>query len=145
MSNPYQYQNQLAQDRLGSRITARLSEAADSLPHDISERLRSARVQALGQRKMALKQVVTRLAVSGSAASVTLGQEHLGWWGRLAAALPLVALVMGLVAINIIQDDNRANELAEIDAALLTDALPPSAYTDPGFSQFLKITSVQER
>ena len=145
MSNSYQYQNQLALDRLGLRITARLSDATDSLPHDISERLRAARVQAVGQRKMALKQAVTRLAVSGSAGSVTLGQEHLGWWGRLAAALPLVALVAGLIAINVIQDDNRANELAEIDAALLTDDLPPAAYADPGFSQFLKISSVQER
>ena len=52
---------------------------------------------------------------------------------------------MGLIAINVIQDDNRASELAEIDAALLTDDLPPSAYADPGFSQFLKISSVQER
>ena len=37
------------------------------------------------------------------------------------------------------QVDNRANELAaEVDAALLTDDLPPAAYTDPGFAQFLK-------
>jgi hypothetical protein len=25
-----------------------------------------------------------------------------------------------------------------VDAALLTDDLPPSAYADPGFAQFLK-------
>ena len=30
------------------------------------------------------------------------------------------------------------HELAEVDAALLTDALPPAAYADPGFLQFLK-------
>jgi hypothetical protein len=26
---------------------------------------------------------------------------------------------------------------AEIDAALLSDSLPPSAYSDPGFAEFL--------
>ena len=57
--------------------------------------------------------------------------------------LPLIALLVGLVAINIIQDDDRANELAEVDAALLTDDLPPSAYTDPGFTQFLRVSKEQ--
>ena len=27
---------------------------------------------------------------------------------------------------------------AEVDAALLTDDLPPAAYADPGFAQYLK-------
>jgi hypothetical protein len=55
----------------------------------------------------------------------------------------LLALVLGLIAINTIQNDDNANELAEIDAALLTDDLPPAAYTDPGFAQFLKMNSGQ--
>jgi len=61
------------------------------------------------------------------------------------AALPLLALVLGLIAISIIQNDNRTTELAEIDAALLTDDLPPTAYTDPGFAQFLKLSSGQNQ
>ena len=61
------------------------------------------------------------------------------------AALPLLALVAGLIAISVIQNDNRANELAEIDAALLTDDLPPTAYTDPGFAQFLKSNAGQNQ
>jgi hypothetical protein len=56
----------------------------------------------------------------------------------LASLLPLIALVAGLAIIQNIMDDDRANELAEVDAALLTDDLPPSAYADPGFLQFLK-------
>ncbi|MBC7611256.1 MAG: DUF3619 family protein, partial [Polaromonas sp.] len=28
----------------------------------------------------------------------------------------------------------------EVDAALLTDELPPAAFSDPGFVQFLKVT-----
>jgi hypothetical protein len=70
-----------------------------------------------------------------------MGSEHLGGWGRLAAFAPLVALVLGLVFISMILDDNQANELAEIDAAILTDDLPPSAYADVGFTEFVKLNS----
>ena len=146
MTNSYQYQNQLAQDRFALRMTARLSDAADDLPYDILERLRATRVQALGKRKTAFTtHTATSMAVSGDTATLTFGTENLGWWGRIAAAVPLLALVFGLIAINIIQDDNRANELAEIDAELLTDDLPPAAFTDPGFTQFLKLSMGQSQ
>ncbi len=35
-----------------------------------------------------------------------------------------MALVIGLSAINAAQDENGLNEVAEVDAALLTDDLP---------------------
>jgi hypothetical protein len=53
----------------------------------------------------------------------------------------LVALLAGLLGIGILQEDQRAQELAEVDTAILTDELPPSAYTDAGFAQFLKAAS----
>jgi hypothetical protein len=40
--------------------------------------------------------------------------------------------------IHSLENDRRASEVAEVDAALLTDDLPPAAYADPGFIQFLK-------
>ena len=42
------------------------------------------------------------------------------------------------MAIELIQDDFWADEVASVDAELLTDELPPSAYTDPGFAQYLR-------
>jgi hypothetical protein len=48
-----------------------------------------------------------------------------------------LALVAGLLAIDVLQEQNRADELAEVDAELLTDDLPPEAFTDPGFMRFL--------
>jgi len=145
MKNLYQDQNQLEQDRFGLQVAVRLSEAANNLPYDISERLRAARAQALAKQKIAVIGIATEVAVSGGAASLTFGNEHLSWWNRIVAALPLLALVAGLIAISVIQNDNRANELAEIDAALLTDDLPPTAYTDPGFTQFLKSNAGQNQ
>jgi len=130
----------LLQDQFGRRIAARLSAQAD-FPHDISERLRVARQQAVASRKLQplpQRQLApaSGLVLNGNTASVR--DEGLNPWRGLAAALPLVALVVGLVAINVMQNDNRAREVAEVDAALLTDPLPPAAYTDPGFLQFLK-------
>ena len=40
-----------------------------------------------------------------------------------------MALLVGLVVINAAQDENGTNEVAEVDAALLTDELPPAAYS----------------
>jgi hypothetical protein len=74
---------------------------------------------------------------SGSTATLA-ADEHVSWWNRIASVLPIIALVAGLVLIHMIQNERRANEVAEVDAALLTDDLPPSAYADPGFIQFLK-------
>ena len=116
------------------RLTARLTAGSAELPHDIGERLRVARQQALARRKLAPVRAAASVVVS-SGGSATLGG---GWWTRVGAAVPLVALVVGLITISVLQDENRANDLAEVDAALLTDDLPPAAFTDPGFAQFLK-------
>jgi len=41
-------------------------------------------------------------------------------------------------------NDQTALELAEIDSALLIDDLPPHAYTDPAFVDFLKNQALQK-
>jgi len=128
------------EDQFGLHIAAQLNSATLALPHDISERLRAARTRAVAARR----QPQTRLQTSPSvvtqngAGLLSFGEEGLSIWSRLASFLPLIALVAGLALIQNIMDDNRANELAEVDSALLIDDLPPAAYADPGFLQFLK-------
>jgi hypothetical protein len=129
----------LPQDQFGQRVVARLAAGTAELPHDISERLRAARVQALSRRKLSSLQSASSVSVSGGQASLGFGDEVFGLWNRIAAALPLLALAAGLVTIHVVQNERRASDLAEVDAALLTDDLPPSAYADPGFVQFLKV------
>jgi hypothetical protein len=124
-----------AEDGFGRHVAARLSEGSHELPHDIGERLRVARAQAVAARKQA-PQLRTSPAVMHSGHVATVGGG--GWWTRIGSVVPLVALVAGLFAISAMQDEDRASELAEVDSALLTDDLPPAAYTDPGFAQFLK-------
>jgi hypothetical protein len=129
------------QDQFGLRIAAQLNSASLALPHDITERLRAARTRAVAARlkPQTRLQTSTSLVHQNGAALLNFGSdEGLNLWSRLASFLPLIALVAGLALIQNIMDDDRANELAEVDSALLIDDLPPAAYADPGFLQFLK-------
>ena len=132
-------------ERFARRLTARLNESTGELPYDISERLRAARVQALEKRKKPVLAHQTAAVASPllvrAGQSASLGGRHSeggSWWRSIASAVPLLALVAGLVAINFAQDEYSTQEVAEVDSALLTDDLPPAAYADPGFVQFLK-------
>ena len=128
-------------DRLGAVIASRLSDGLDDLPHDITERLRAARVRALANRQLSSIQVVevaSEISQSGGAATLQQGDADPIWWQRLAFLLPLLALVVGLITIAVAQEEIRVRELAEVDAELLTDELPPSAYADPGFAQYMR-------
>jgi hypothetical protein len=122
-----------AADQFGRAVAMRLDSGADELPYEVRERLRAARVRALAARK----QPEVAPVVVGRGGAATLGGER-SWWNRLASVVPLLVLAAGLVLIYNFQSDRRATELAEVDAALLTDELPPAAYADPGFLQFLK-------
>ena len=141
MINSLQNRSDVLQDRFALKATSYLSASTADLPYDISERLRAARVQAVAKRKIAPTQsAVTIVNGSGSAALTWGGDEGFSWWSRIGSVIPLIALVAGLLAINSVQNDNRAQEVAEVDAALLIDELPPAAFADPGFVQFLKST-----
>jgi len=137
----YSNQNQIdiLQDRFALKAISYLSSGTTDLPHEISERLRAARAQAISKRKIAKVQTAASTANMGGSAAITWSSsDGLGWWGRIGSVMPLIALVVGLLTINSVQNDNRAREVAEVDAALLTDDLPPAAFPDPGFVQFLK-------
>ncbi|MEO6015922.1 MAG: DUF3619 family protein [Polaromonas sp.] len=141
MTNSLQKRAEILQDRFGLKTASYLSASAADLPYEISERLRAARAQAVFQRKIAKTQTSASVVNAGGSAALTWGSdEGVSWWARIGSVIPLIALVVGLLTINSIQSDNRAREVAEVDVALLTDDLPPAAFADPGFVQFLKAT-----
>lgn len=127
-----------SQHEFGRRVAARLDQATAELPHEVTERLRAARVQALARRKVFSLQPARTGSVAPGGVATLGGDGGPPLWHRIASILPLIALLAGLVAIESIQDDQRARDVADVDAALLTDDLPPDAYADPGFLQFLK-------
>jgi hypothetical protein len=134
-SNMQNNESEQLQERFGRAVGRRLSAGTAELPYHVTERLRAARVQAVAKRRIeaVAPAVVTN---GGSTGALTFGGFSL--WRQIASVLPLVVLVGGLVVIHSVQNDQRATEVAEVDAQLLTDDLPPEAYADPGFVQFLK-------
>lgn len=135
------YPNQIEsyQDRVGRNIAARLTDASQSLPNDISERLKVARMQALAQRKVIKLQTASSVNSNGGAATLHMGESDGSLWSRLGAVIPLLVLIFGLLTIAVVQEQRRTNEIADVDVELLVDELPPAAYTDPGFVHFLNV------
>ncbi|NMM75697.1 hypothetical protein B2J86_01885 [Acidovorax sp. SRB_14] len=136
---------ELAADRFARRVTARLDQGAGELPYDVSERLRAARMQALAKRKKPapVHQPAPAVVPLGASAALGWGSEGGSWWRSVLSAVPVMALLAGLVIINFAQDEYGTAEVVAVDAALLTDDLPPAAYADPGFVQFLKTGGTQ--
>jgi len=128
-------------DQLARRVVLQLDSQAQRLPHDIGERLRVAREQAVRRaRESRLVEAAAPHAVAvrtGADGSVALGGTP-SWWVRIGSALPLLVLVVGLLLIQHLQENAEISAAAEVDSALLADDLPPDAYGDPGFVEFLK-------
>lgn len=127
--------------RFARRVVARLDQQSDLLGHDITERLRVGREQALARARQvrAARSVASpKLQIVGAArGTVSLGGSPSGWL-RLASLLPLMVLVVGLLAIQHLHEQAEIRAAADVDTALLSDDLPPEAYGDPGFAAFLK-------
>jgi len=125
--------------RAGLRLAAHLNAGTAALPHDVGERLRFARERALERARLARQpqaQTAPMVVLTGRS-TLALGGSPTWQW-RLASLLPAVALVAGLVTIQMQTDDDMVFAAAEVDSALLTDDLPPSAYADDGFAEFLR-------
>ncbi|TXC65913.1 DUF3619 family protein [Piscinibacter aquaticus] len=123
--------------RIGLRVAARLSQGTMALDGDISERLRFAREKAL-ERARAVRTAESRPAVAVSTSGAAVLGGGAGWWVKLGSVLPLLALAAGLFLIQYLHSEAQIETAAEIDAELLADDLPPAAYNDAGFVEFLK-------
>ena len=134
-----------AEARFGLRVSARLNEQAQGLPHDISERLRIARETAVAQARLQARSatqaatgaVVMSTGRGGRAALLGAGGGD-AWWFKLSSLVPLLVLVAGFFVIQQWQGEEQILAAADVDSALLGDELPPDAYADPGFGEFLK-------
>jgi hypothetical protein len=116
-----------------------LDESAARLPASTTDRLATARRAALSRKKSEAETVVVRvpaLAAAGMPSGLPAPRRR-SPLARLMLAWPLAALVAGLFAIAYFEDQQRTAELADIDAAMLSDELPLNAYLDHGFNAYL--------
>ena len=119
---------------LAYKVRRALDENLEALPAATVDRLAAARAQALARKK---------------ADAPATRREHKRWFdvdfhfsgaglGRLGVAIPLLALVVGLGGLYQYEQQQRIAELAELDAAVLADELPLTAYLDHGFNAYLE-------
>ena len=133
-------EDHIVEARLAARLASGLTGRLEDLPHDVSERLRFARDKAVA-RAQQVRQVApasgrTVVGVSSRGAAV-LG-NFVPWWQRAASVIPIVMLVAGFLAIDHWAVREQVVAAADFDAQLLADDLPPAAYSDPGFAEFLR-------
>lgn len=122
--------------KLVHQVRRALDEQLDTLPAATLDRLAHARAQALARKKphaaaLAHKQTAPGLRQLGS---VLAGMGGARW----TIAAPLLTLVLGFGLLFQYQQQRHITHLADIDAAMLTDELPLTAYLDPGFSAYLE-------
>ncbi|HEY8025484.1 MAG TPA: DUF3619 family protein [Burkholderiaceae bacterium] len=122
------------------KVRHALNEKLDTLPSSTTERLASARQAALARKKKdapaPLRILMGQKSLAGHGG--TMASEPFSWLGRFGLILPLVVLVVGLIGIVQYEKQQRINETADIDAAMLTDDLPVVAYADHGFNAYLE-------
>lgn len=129
--------------RFGLRVGARLSEQSEQLPADISERLRFAREQAMQKARAArarAPEAATEVTLNGGTTMALRGGpagNSSPRWLKLASLTPLLLLLAGLLLIQHSQWYQQIQAAAEVDTALLSKPLPPAAYNDPGFREYL--------
>jgi hypothetical protein len=122
--------------QFGNRVRQLLNQGLRVEP-GVAERLRAAREQALARQR-------PEPAPALAWADNVLGRFD-GWSGlSLRVLLPMAMLVAALAGIYNWQQNQRAAELEEIDAQLLTDDLPIDAYLDRGFQNWLKKRTSEE-
>jgi hypothetical protein len=133
----------LDEDSFGRRATALLEEGSRRLDDPIQNKLYQARVRALAIAREHNLGVVSN---SQLASSTNLGFSRFlssnPLWSILGWLAPLSVLVFGLMLIGEWQNDQRINDIAAVDLALLTDEVPPVAYTDDGFLAYLQLANI---
>lgn len=124
---------------LAYKIRHALNEQLDALPASTTDRLAQARARAMARKKADAPQPAVRRGwldvgylLSGQALS------------RVAVAVPLLALVIGMGGVYQHEQQERLAELADIDAAVLADELPLTAYLDTGFPAYLESQQRQQ-
>lgn len=125
---------------LAYKVRHALNEQLDALPASTTDRLAAARAAALARKKPHVEVLpFTRPASGWRAAWAGFGNVVSGpAMSRLAIAVPVLALVIGMGGMYQHEQQQQIAELADIDAAMLADELPLTAYLDPGFSAYLE-------
>lgn len=116
--------------QFAQHVRQRLNESLRVDP-SVALRLRAAREQALARHR---PDAHGELALAGHATGRVSGARAFA----LRVVLPLAILAVAFAATYAWQQRQRAAEVEELDAMLLSSDLPIDAYLDQGFAAWLK-------
>jgi hypothetical protein len=129
------------------KIVRALDENVSNISPAASDRLAAARRSAIARKKPEKVAVATPAftpVLAGAGATFSMGSGDtparrglIAKLGGLGLIWPLAALVIGIAGIAYFEDQQRKAELADIDAAMMSDSLPLDAYLDHGFNAYL--------
>jgi hypothetical protein len=119
---------------LAYKVRHALNEQLESLPDATTSRLAAARAAAMARKKADAPVHSRKNTFFGLDTGALFSRSGLG---RIAVAVPLVALLAGLAGVYQQEQQQHIADLAELDAAVLSDELPLTAYLDDGFNAYL--------
>lgn len=119
------------------KVRHALNENLDNMPTDTKTRLAQARAKALASKKSDAPVRVRARQVALAGQIGDFFSEPLSWFHRLGLAVPAIVLIAGLFGIYHLEQQQRISDTAELDALVLSDELPLSAYLDHGFNAYL--------
>lgn len=136
--------------RFAFKVRQALNETSEQLPAARLEQLAAARKAALQVQKPERHALQWNTRALPAGAAGTQSPRSLpgtpGLWGRLGLVGSMVLLVLAsMVGLYVNEQDNRINELAEIDTGVLVDDIPISAYADHGFNAYLKRVALRNQ
>ncbi len=133
---------EIAEMRTALAIRRVLDEGTDRLPFRVTERLASARQQALARVLDTPDPIRIRPALptaSESGTSISLR------WRLGAMAVSAMVFASVFVLVDTMKEEQSVEDLAEVDSALLTDDLPLDAWADRGFGVYLNNTRMPQQ
>ena len=125
------------EERYASRVRQALNHGLNDIPPTASRRLEAARHLALSRQKQTAPKMVLIHAGSLSFSS----PSNLPYLKQLMA---IAALLLGMWISFYWQSTQYVSALEEVDSALLADDLPPEAFMDNDFFEWLKDDTSEE-
>lgn len=114
------------------KVRHALNEKLEAMPASATDRLAAARQAALARKKKEAPVGLLQRVFAGAHDG-----RGMVWAGRMSVAVPLLATAIGLASLYQYEQKQHIAELAEIDAAVLSDELPLTAYLDQGFDAYV--------
>ena len=127
----------MKEERYAYRIRQALNHGLKEIPPASSRRLEAARHLALSRQKQAAGEV----ACAG-VGNVNLGHNH--HFPYFRQLLAMLALLLGMWISFYWHSVQYVSALEEVDSALLSDDLPPEAFLDNDFFEWLIDDSPEE-